>query len=247
MNKWTLKSLAAAAVGVLTLAGQANAAVSYSYVTDAPGYTLNPGQTQTVKLYLLETLGAGDSSNIVADAGLAGAAMRVRRDAAAPAGAPTLGALTYNTTDFSGPSNPPTGGVQTPTEIAFQETGPLAGASPIPGNNGGNAANAKASAVFLGSVDVLAGSAAGQFTFNLLRYDPTTTNGSGDTITSGHAAVGFADSHDLDKLSNASPSYAGTAAFPTSFTVNVVPEPTSIGVITVLGAAGSLIRRRRQA
>jgi hypothetical protein len=35
MNKWTLKSLAAAAVGVIAFAGQANAAVSYSYVTDA--------------------------------------------------------------------------------------------------------------------------------------------------------------------------------------------------------------------
>jgi len=248
MNKWTLKFLAATAVGVLTLAGQAHAAVSYSYVTDAGpngNYNVAPGVTQTVKLYLLETLTGGSPSIISADGGMAGVAMQVNRPAVG--GGSALGALTYNITDFSGPSTPASGpgGVspaQQPNHLAFAETGPLQGASPVPGNSGGNAANVKPFAVFLGTIDVIAGSAAGVTTFTLDRIDTGTTGGTGDTITT-------FNNYDLDKLANASPAYAGTAASTpsSSFTVTVVPEPTFAGIAMVVGAVGSLIRRRRQA
>ena len=255
MNKWTLKSLAAAALGVLALAGPANAAVSYSYVTDAhtgPTGTvdiqINPGQTKGVKLYLLETLSGGSPSLIAADGGLVGGAARIERSAAAPAGSSTLGTFTYNTTDFSGPSDDPSlpppftgNGVQTPTLVSFREAGPTAGAQPMPGNGGGNAANVKASAVFLGVLNIVAGQTGSVATFNLGRIDPTTINGSFDTITTNN-------SYDLDRASSAAPAYNGTGdpANATSFTVTVVPEPTFAGVAMVLGAAGTLIRRRRQ-
>jgi len=255
MNKWTLKSLAATAVGLLTLAGQADAAVSYSYVTDAhqgsvPGanYSVNPGAAQSIKLYLLETLDGGSTSIITADAGVAGAAMRIQRAAGAPAGASSLGLFTYNSaaTEFGGPNDDPNqvgggSGTQTATEVAFRETGPLAGASPVPGNGG--AANAKAGGVYLGTLNVNPGDVGTVTTFNLLRYDPTSQNGSGDTITTGHPPF-FTDSKDLDAA--AGTGYTGTAAHLTTFSVTVVPEPTFAGVAMVLGAAGSLIRRRRQ-
>jgi len=256
MNKWTLKSLAAAALGVLALAGPANAAVSYSYVTDAHGSSpgtvninVNPGETKGVKLYLLETLTGASTSLIAQDFGLVGGAARIERSAAAPAGSSTLGTFVYNTTDFSGlnddpnapPPNGPGNGVQTPTLLSFRETGPTSGQQPLPGNTGGNAANAKASAVFLGVLNIVAGQPGSQATFTLSRIDPTTINGSFDTITAG-------SSFDLDRAVSANPSYSGTAD-PTnasSFTVTVVPEPTFAGVAMVLGAAGTLIRRRRQ-
>jgi len=246
MNKWTLRSLGAAAVGVLTLAGSANAAVSYSYVTENPSYNVQPGTTTPVKLYLLETLGAGDTSIIDNNNGMAGAGLRIRRDAAAPAGSSALGSLVYNTVDFSGPRSPSQGTAQQPGEFAFTETGPLDPTdptTPVPktGSNGGNAANTKQFAVYLGAINLIAGDAGTQTVFNLLPFDPTAVNGSGDTITT-------QVQYDLDRAASAAgqPAYTGTQAHPTSFTVTVVPEPTSAGVALVLGAAGTLIRRRRQ-
>jgi hypothetical protein len=194
-----------------------------------------------VKLYLLETLTGASTSIINADGGLVGGAMRIRQAAGSPAGSSTLGALTYNTVDFSGPSNPPLGGTQSPTEIAFQETGPLVGASPMTGNSGGVPANAKASAVFLGTISVTASSTPGNITtFSLLPYGINNQQGTGDTITA-------TNTYDLDKFTNTTPAYTGTTANPTSFTVSVVPEPTFAGIAVVIGAAGTLIRRRRQA
>jgi len=252
MNKWTLKSLVAAAVGVLTLAGQANAAVSYSYVTDAhagqgpANIQLNVGETRSVKLYLLETLTGGSASIINSSGGMAGVGLRIQRTAGAPAGSSSLGALTYNTTDFSGPRSPSQGTAQQPDLFAFTETGPIDPTDPttpppVTGNAGNNAANARPNAVYLGSIQLIAGNAGSTTTFNLLPFDPTAVNGSGDTITS-------TPQYDLDRAASAggAPSYTGTSANLSTLTVSVVPEPTFAGVAMVLGAAGSMIRRRRQ-
>jgi len=238
MNKWTLKSLAAAAVGLLTLAGQANAAVSYSYVTDQSTYDLTPNETRTVKLYLLETLTGGSPSLINADGGVLGAAERITR----ASGAATLGQFTYNVANFSGPASPapPAGSnsiTGTPTEIGFNETIGLNDVTGVPTGNGG--ANALTGAVFLGTLDVLAGTTPGQSVFNLRAFSG---GPSGRSIT-------FTNNYDLDTATSAAPPFSGTTAAANlgSFTVNVVPEPTFAGVALILGAAGSIIRRRRQA
>jgi len=250
MNKWTFKSVAAAALGVIALAGQAKAAISYSYVTDSPTNSIQvaPGSTTPVRLYLLETLTGGSTSLITADGGLLGGAMKITRDAAAPAGASSLGTFQYNTVDFGGPSDdpnpvPPTApgsGVQTPTLVSFRQTGPLVGAQPQLGNAGGNAANAKAGAVFLGTLNIVAGTVGTTTTFNLLPIGGSAA-GSGDTITS-------TNSYDLDVSQGTAGalSYTGTFANPTALSVSVVPEPTFAGIAMVVGAAGSMIRRRRQ-
>ena len=232
MNKWTLKSLVAAAVGVLAFAGSANAAISYTYSTDATNYDLNPGQTKTIKLYLLETLTAPSTSLITADQGLFSGSVRVARTA----GTSTLGAIGLNVVDFLGPTNSAT----TPIEASFQEAVGLNDTKGAALNNtGGTAANAKANGIFLGTLDITAGPAAGVSTFTLRRYDPTRI---GNTFT-------YTNFYDMD-VDNANPAFTGTsnAAVLASeqFTVTVVPEPTSAGVAVILSAAGTLIRRRRQ-
>ena len=88
MNKWTLKSLVAAAVGVLAFAGPANAAITYSYTTDLGpngNINLNTGESKTLKLYLRETLTAPSTSLITADQGLFSGSARVTRTAGSSA------------------------------------------------------------------------------------------------------------------------------------------------------------------
>src|SRR4051812_30426727 len=111
MHKWTLKSLVAAAMGLLAFAGGANAAVSYSYVTDQSGYGGAPGQTVTVKLYLLETLTGGSTSVINADGGLLGFGIQANRTT----GNALITSYAGNDADFPTFPNPkptvPAGGV----------------------------------------------------------------------------------------------------------------------------------------
>jgi hypothetical protein len=227
------------ATGLFVGAATARAAVSYSYVADQPTYSYEVGSSTTVRLYLLETLTGGSTSLIQQDGGLTGGAMRVLRVPGPPDQA-NLGTFTYNAVDFSGPSDTP--GIQTASQIAFRETGPLQGAQVMPGNSGGNAANAMPGAIYLGSVTI-SGGTPGLNTFSLSRYDPNTANGSGDTITSTH-------SYDLDVLSSANPAYTGTASSPTSFTVNVVPGPgipePGTGAAAGVAIAMALLRRRRR-
>jgi MYXO-CTERM domain-containing protein len=234
MNKWTLKFLAAAGVGVLSLAGQANAAVSYSYTTDQTDYAATPGQALNVKVYLLETLTGGSTSVVNADGGMLGVGVKGTKTAG-PAGASTLGAVTLNGTDFAGPTNKEEGAA------GFRLTEAIAAAAGTPGvqtgNTGGNAANAKASSVYLGSVAVTAGTDPGATTFQLLPYD----NLGGNSLT-------LNNFYDVD-FSSANPAFTGASGNPTSFTVTVtaVPEPTFAAAALVLGAAGALRRRRQMA
>jgi len=228
MNKWTLKSLAAVAVGFLAWAGQANAAVSYSYVTDAPDYpAAGQGSAVTVKLYLLETLTGGSTSVINSDGGLLGYGVRVNRTV----GDAKITNYDGNNADFGTfPNPPPTvdpAGV--PTYKFTQAIGSSAATGVATGNGG---ANAKTSAVYLGNVTIAAGATTS--TFQVLPYD----NAGGNTLTNNSF-------FDLD-FNNANPAFTGASAVTNTFTVSVVPEPTFAGVAVVLGAAGSLIRRRRQ-
>ena len=240
MNKWTVKSLAAAVVGMLTFAGQAHAARTYQYVTDAGvngSINLQPNQTQTVKLYLLETLTGGDSSLINTDQGLFSAGVRITRATGTSA---NLGTIRVNAVDFTGPTST----VGTPVDAGLQEaigTDPAIVSGPVKGNTGGVAANANPNGVYLGNVDIVAGAALGQTVFNLRPYDPARN---GNTFT-------FTNNYDFDVATSTTPAYLGTrnAASLTGevLTVNVIPEPTFAGVAMVLGAAAMIRRRRQQA
>jgi len=241
MNKWTLKSLVAAAVGVLAVAGQANAAVSYTYTTDVgPNgvVNLNPNESKTLKLYIRETLTAGSTSLIGSTSaaspdGLFSGSVRITRSAGTSA---SLGPIVGNTVDFTGPANATTNATEAKVSVAIgtnDQHGVLLN------NSGGVPANALPNSVYLGTVVVTAGATAGSSTFTTLRYDPTRL---GNSVT-------WPDFRDLDVDTNATPAYTGTAnatnVTAEAFTVNVVPEPTSAGLGLVLGAA-ALIRRRRQ-
>jgi len=229
MNKWTLKSLAAAAVGVLALAGQANAAVSYSYTTDQSTYNADAGQAVSVKLYLLETLSGGDSSVIVAHQGVAGAGIQVARSAGGLPGDPSkITGVARNTTDF--PTVDAVPPAVSDTNVKWFEG---VGASDATGKMPGATTNPLPNALFLGTVTVTAGTL-GTTTFNLLPFDA----GGGNTLTN--------DGLDLD-FNSANPAYSGASSNPTSFSVTVVPEPAMAGILAMVGAAGTLIRRRRQA
>jgi len=241
MNKWTLKSLVVAAAGVLALAGQARAAVSYTYTTDlGPNgtATLNVGESKTLKLYLRETLTAGSTSVLTPDKGLFSGSMRITRSAGSSA---NLGTATLNagtTADFKGPTNLVSG----PGEVRFQEAIGTDDTQGVQlGNTGGTngtPANGLANSVYLGTV-VVTGVSPGLSTFTTLRYDPTRI---GNTFT-------YQNFYDMD-ADNANPAFTGTTNAANiaseAFTVNVVPEPTSAGVAVILSAAGTLIRRRRQ-
>jgi len=246
MNKWTLKSLAAAMVGVLTFAGQAHAARTYSYVTDAgPNGTidLQPGATRTLKLYLLETLtGTTESSSLIdTDGGLFVGGVKITRTAGTSVNFGTLTGAN-GTADFDGPSTVTSGGTAANPNIGIQQ-GVDTGANngPITGNGG--AANALPNRVFLGTLDLLApAGSSGQSKFLLSAFDPTR---SGNTFTFNSQFDFDTDSTDVGSAFLGSRNAANQLN--ETLTVNVVPEPTSVGVVMILGAAGSMIRRRRQA
>jgi len=243
MNKWTLKSLVAAAVGVLALAGQAHAAVSYTYTTDlGPNGTLNlqPNESRTLKLYVRETLTSPSTSLIGTTAtpgpenGLFSGSQRITRSAGTSA---SLGAVTLNTVDWTGPSSSQTTATEAKLTLGI-------GTSDTHGvylnNTGGVPANGLANSVYLGTVAVVAGATPGTSVFTTLRYDPVRV---GNTLL-------FRQLTDLDTDTNTTVGFTGTtnAANVTTeqFTVNVVPEPTSAAVAVVLGLAGTMVRRRRQ-
>jgi len=227
MNKWTLKSLAAVAVGLLAFAGQVKAAVSYSYVTDQTNYTASAGTPVTVKLYLLETLTGGSASVINADGGLLGFGVQANRTT----GNALISSYAGNDVDFPTFPNPkptvPAGGV---TNYKFSQA---ISASAATGVNTGTGANPLPNSVYLGNLTVTAGSQTS--TFQVLPYD----NAGGNSLTN----TSF---YDLDFNRANAPIFTGASSNPTTFTVSV-PEPTFAGIAMVVGAAGSMIRRRRQA
>jgi len=247
MNKWTFRSLAAAAVGLLALAGQAHAAVSYSYVAESPNYQATPGVATTVRLYLLETLTAGSTSVITADGGLGGFGIQVNRPAA---GSSSITGFDFNGAEFAAYPNAAGRPVPTASNIKFS-----AGAfSPVqPGNLGGRFTDTSvnpplgtsktitspslANRVFVGDVYITPDAVAlpgSQTTFQLLPYS---TTAGGNSLT-------FATPYDLDFNNATAPIFTGAVNSTSSFTVTVVPEPTA-GALLVLGAIGSVIRRRR--
>lgn len=223
--------LAAAAMAVISVAGEAQAARVYSYVTDQAQYNSEPGQTRAVKFFLREQLTGGDTSLINSDNGLFGVGLKVVRSGGGPSTPSILGTLTVNTQDFGGPviKNEGAAGLSFSAGIA-----PTATTGVRPGNTaGGTSPGTPADMVYLGSVQVTAGSGPGVTSFSLQPYGT-----GGDTLTNNNF-------YDLD-FSSTNPAYSGASANPTSFSMNVaVPEPAGVGVVAVAGMAGLLRRRRR--
>jgi hypothetical protein len=246
MKKWTFRSLAAAALGVIALAGQANAAVSYSYVTDQANYNVAPGTTQTIRLYLRETLGNGDASVITGDGGLGGFGVQVNR---AAAGSAKITGYDFNGAEFGAyPSAVSRPGVT--DSNAKMSAGTF---SPVfPGNTGGTFTDTSfappvigksvtspsvPNQVFLGNVYIALDAAAAPGATTTFTALPYSTTSGGNTLT-------FNNQLDLDFNNTQAPVFTGAVNFPTNFTVTAVPEPTSAALL-VLGGLGSLIRRRR--
>ena len=208
----------------------ANAAVSYSYTTDQDPHVALTGQQIPVKVYLLETLTGGSQSLINTDGGMLGIGLKVTRSS----GAATLSAVTFNASDFAGPTNQEI----SPTSVRMTEAIAAAAGTPgvITGNSGGDPANTKVGAVYLGTITVTGGNSLST-TFNLLPYD----NLGGNTLT-------LNSFRDLD-FNSSSPAYAGASSNPTSFVVinpALEPEPTSAAVILLFGGASFLRRHRRR-
>jgi hypothetical protein len=241
----SLTFLVAAAVTVLAVAGQANAAISYTYTTElGPNGSLflNPGESKTLKLYLRETLTAGSTSLLGTAAapgvenGLFSGSVRITRTAGTTI---SLGAVTLNTVDWTGPTSSTTSATEAKLSEAIGNSDTH---GVYLGNTGGVPANGLGNSVYLGTVVVTAGAGSGVNTFTVLRYDPIRL---GNTVT-------YTNFLDMDVDSNANPAYTGTANAASisfeSFTVLVnEPEPSCAAIATVFGAAATLIRRRRSA
>lgn len=228
MKKVTLAVLAACSA--FTFASEAEAARIYSYVTDQPSYTTEPGKAVAVKFYLREQLTAGETSLINGDNGLGGAGLRVIRSGTG-ANLSILGTLTRNTVEFTGPGFESVA----PGLVSFSVAAPLSPPNGIrTGNTAGNTVTTPPDSVFLGTIQVTGGSGPGVTTFDLR---PIT--GGGNTLTNNTG-------YDLD-FNSTNPAYTGASSVPTSFSMNVteVPEPAGLGVIAALGTAGLLRRRRR--
>lgn len=209
---------------LVTTAGPTRADVSYSYVTDQPFYIIVPGASQTVKFYLLETLTAGSTPLIDADGGMFSVGLKVTRTS----GTALFGPLTLDTSDFGG-SPTQSGG---PTGFQFVESIGAGQPGVKTVNTGGDPANARTNAVYLGSVQLFGGPTIGD-TFTLRPFDAD----GGSTLTN-------TGRYDLD-FSNVSPSYSGASLHPTAFTLTDSPEPATPAAYTVLALAVALHRRRR--
>jgi len=84
MKCLTLVQCAATGLFALLLAGKTHAEPTYAYRFDQSDYTVFPGTTVDVRVFLVETLGAGDTS-ILATEGMFSAGIRVVFSEAAPA------------------------------------------------------------------------------------------------------------------------------------------------------------------
>lgn len=230
MNKRILASVVGTLAG-LGVVNEAQAARMYSYVTDSASYNATPNQATAVKFYLQELLTGGDTSLINSENGVFGVGLKVVRSGGGPTTPSILGTLAPNNADFGGPGSKNEGAATLAFSIAIA---PTATSGVRPGNTAGGTETTPANRIFLGTVQMTAGSGPGTTSFSLQPFD----NLGGNTLTN-------TNGYDLD-FSSTNPAFTGASANPTSFSVNVVPEPAGLGLVGVACVAG-LLRRRRSA
>lgn len=152
--------------GVLTaalvaLASTAHAAVSYRFVAEQPGYTVNVDQTQVlpVKIYLQEELTGGSTSDIVADNGIFSLAVLVSRSS----GTATLLNQIDAAPGFDGTVTKNFGAT---VASLYEDQLSFSGPGPMPDTNG---------RLYIGTFHLDVGSVAGvTSTFDLLDYQAGT-------------------------------------------------------------------------
>jgi hypothetical protein len=221
------KTMAVGVLSVLSLAATAKSDVAYHYVTDQNAYSVAPGGSVSVPVYLFESLTPGSASVVAGDQGLEGAGAMISRTGAVPSDPAKPTDFTYNTADFGGLTaftvNP--AGSSASFVEAVDNSAP-AGPSGV--------AVAGGNLEFLGAFTISAGSQL--LPDQVTQFSLGKRVGVGNTITYGNF-------YDLDQTS-VSPAYTGVGATQTTFTVTVssdsAPEPSSLGLF----AAASLLTLR---
>jgi len=233
MSKFKLAMVAAVAAFGLGTVQHAEAAVAYRYTTDKSSYTAPAaGQSVSVQLFLQEVLTGGSSSLLAANRenGVATVAMRVAR----ANGDSIMATLAQNSgagSDFTGPE----GKSVTAALLTFSEAAGTSDPNVTFGNTqkGAVVNDPALSRIYMGTLTITAG--ANPSTFNLLPYDA----GGGNTLS----GKNFYDL-DFNQSQPAADAFSGANSNPTSFTVSLVPEPATFGLLGATAAIG-LLRRRR--
>lgn len=251
--------LAAAAAGLLGLAGVAGAATTYSYIAQVQGGSFTPNATNTLNVYLQEVAPSG-SFQAASDGGLFGGAVAVVENAGS-SGITFTGATT-NTS--SGPPSGYQGGLSQ-SGLATNTSGPNAGAwiadalqfgpstGVAPASTSTNGLGVTTSLYLLGTVTLQLGATpTGSLTIESL-FNAPAGQGFHNAGTDGNTFT-FSNGYDLDGNHNGDAlppgdTIANTAdSNPTTMAVTAaapVPEPASLAVFG-LGGAALLARRRRR-
>lgn len=237
MRKRTMISLAGSLLTVGGVAaGGAQAAVSFSYVTDALSYSAAQASQVAVQIYLKETLTAGSTDIVAGDGGLAGAGAGLNFTGVTGGTASTVANGTFTPASSLAPTthslyyNQPTNA----NNLEFVELAGDTGPFPSPPTNG---------LLLLGTIDIKVGS--GTSTFALTSLNNDTIDDSNSNLGQEDGNTVTVNSTDLDKTGQSGFTGADAAALYT-FTVSptVMPEPGSISLLG-LGALGLLTRRRK--
>jgi hypothetical protein len=255
-----IKSLLLLTLCWVGLAMPARAAIVYEYVTDQQNYTVNPGQTATVKIFLQETISGNSTSLIAAENGLYGSGFFINQVGVSPTGAKSslITAVAGNPTSTQNPVPNGFDGFTTPTvntagtqatvveQVNFSNnTGGPSGTT-----NGGSVSPDKTvTRVFVGTLTLAAGDASSTTTYTIQSYKYAPAGSSGNTLS-------FNSGLNLDAATGdpSSPQpFTGTDAFganggPAPFTFGVavaVPEPGSMGLASLAAAGMGLGAWRR--
>lgn len=246
----------AALVAFASLVGDAHAGVSFSYEgIAASGSSLSQAGSQTINLYLVETLTNGSSSVLAAEQGLFGAGVAV---VVSGGGGSTI-------TGVNGNTQAPPAGWNGPTMAGYNSTaagildaaGANQSSSGYPNFNtaGGFSTTSNGvttNGVFLGSITINV-AASGATTFTVESIPDAGSAVSGFQVAAGSDAT-YTNLNDYDLDSNspgpAQPgslyTYTGANQNPTSFIAGV-PEPSSMALcgLALSGMGFGYWRRRR--
>ena len=216
MPRWIALLLAIGWLGVVC--PSTYAAIEFYFDTDQDVYTVLPGGTVDVDVFLFEKVTSPDSSRLVAEDGLSVAQVSIER-IVAPPGPAGIGGYTPNLLEFDDLFSPIENWVAEDLLDITQMVDIGATSGPTGVDLGGGIRR-----VYLLTMSIQGGSAVGDTTFSV--YDNPLFE---ETLTFDFLA------DPLDSLIQ-----------PAEFTVSTIPEPSTFIIFMVLGALGvcvSIIRR----